>query len=91
MDAFGGLTRYVGAMIAAGAVPPMRVALVSPGPRRTKRYAANPAYARALTNRVLPALTEAVTTTGRPVLMGQSLGALAALHAGWTSPATFGV
>ncbi len=90
MDAFGGLTRYVGAMIAAGALPPMRVALVSPGPRRTKRYAANPAYARALTNRVLPALTEAVTTTGRPVLMGQSLGALAALHAGWTSPATFG-
>jgi pimeloyl-ACP methyl ester carboxylesterase len=60
------------------------------GPRRNHRYAANPAYARALTTRVVPAITEAVGTDGRPVLMGQSLGALAALHAAWTSPATFG-
>jgi enterochelin esterase family protein len=89
MDAYGGLTAYVGSMVAAGTLPPMRVALVSPGPRRNKRYAANPAYSRALTNRLLPALTEAVPTRGRPVLMGQSLGALAALHAAWTSPATF--
>jgi enterochelin esterase family protein len=90
MDAYGGLTAYVGAMIAAGTLPPMRVALVSPGPRRNKRYAANPAYSRALTNRLLPALTDAVATRDRPVLIGQSLGALAALHAAWTSPTTFG-
>jgi enterochelin esterase-like enzyme len=90
MDAYGGLTSYVGAMVAEELLPPMRVALVSPGPRRNKRYAANPAYSRALTNRLLPALTEAVATRGRPVLMGQSLGALAALHAAWTSPTTFG-
>jgi enterochelin esterase family protein len=77
-------------MIASGTLPPMRVALVSAGPRRNKRYAANPAYSRALTSRLLPALTEAVPTDGRPVLMGQSLGALAALHAAWTSPGTFG-
>jgi enterochelin esterase-like enzyme len=89
MDAYGGLTAYVGAMIAAGTLPPMRVALVSPGPRN-KRYAANAAYSRALTNRLVPALTEAVATTGRPVLMGASLGAVAALHAAWTSPTTFG-
>jgi enterochelin esterase-like enzyme len=31
-----------------------------------------------------------VATVGKPVLMGQSLGALAALHAMWTSPATWG-
>jgi enterochelin esterase-like enzyme len=90
MDAYGGLTAYVGAMVAAGTLPPMRVALVAPGPRRNKRYAANPAYARALTGRLVPALTEACVTEGRPVLIGQSLGALAALHAAWTSPATFG-
>jgi enterochelin esterase family protein len=90
MDAYGGLTSYAGAMIAAGTLPPFRVALVSPGPRRNSRYAANPAYARALTNRLVPALTDAVVTRGRPVLMGQSLGALAALHAAWTAPATFG-
>jgi enterochelin esterase family protein len=90
MDAYGGLTRYLGAMVAAGRLPPARVALVSPGPRRNKRYAANPAYSRALTTRLVPALTEAIGTRGRPVLIGQSLGGLAALHAAWTSPATFG-
>jgi enterochelin esterase family protein len=89
MDAFGGLTAYAGSMVAAGALPPMRVGLVSPGPRRTKRYAANPAYSRALTTRLLPELAEAVATNGRPVLIGQSLGALAALHAAWTSPGSF--
>jgi len=90
MDAYGALTAYVGAMVAAGTLPQMRVALVSPGPRRNQRYAAHPAYSRALTNRLVPALTDAFATAGRPVLMGQSLGALAALHATWTSPATFG-
>jgi enterochelin esterase family protein len=90
MDGYGGLTAYVAALVAAGTLPPMRVALLSPGPRRNQRYAANPAYARALSGRVVPALTEAVATTGRPVLMGQSLGALSALHAAWSSPATFG-
>lgn len=88
MDAYGGLTAYVAAMIAAGTLPPLRLALVAPGPRN-KRYAANPAYTRALTNRLVPALTAAVATGARPVLMGQSLGALAALHAAWTSPAAF--
>ncbi len=43
-----------------------------------------------LAARVVPAITDAVATDGRPVLMGQSLGALAALHMAWTSPATFG-
>ena len=89
MDAYGALTAYAGAMIATRALPPMRVALVSPGPRRHQRYAANPAYARALTTRLVPALTDAFATRGRPVLTGQSLGALAALHAAWTSPGTF--
>jgi enterochelin esterase family protein len=38
---------------------------------------------------VLPAIDAAAPIAGRPVLMGQSLGALAALHAAWTSPLTF--
>jgi enterochelin esterase-like enzyme len=88
MDAYGGLTTYVGALVGGGRLPRMRVALVAAG-QRNKRYAANPAYARALTTRLVPALLEAVPTSGRPVLMGQSLGALAALHAAWTSPETF--
>jgi enterochelin esterase family protein len=88
MDAYGGLTSYAAALISEGRLPPFRIALIAPGPRN-KRYAANPAYARALTTRLLPAITAAAPTSGRPVLMGQSLGALAALHAAWTSPRTF--
>ena len=88
MDAYGRLTAYVGALVAAGRLPRMRVALVAAGPRNT-RYAANPAYARVLATRLVPALRDAVGVEGRPVLMGQSLGALAALHAAWTDPGTF--
>jgi enterochelin esterase family protein len=88
MDTYGGLTAYVGASIGAGRLPRMRVALVAPGPRN-KRYAANQRYARALRRRLVPALCDTVRTEGGPVLMGQSLGALAALHAAWTNPGTF--
>lgn len=88
MDAYGGLTAYVGALVRAGRLPRMRVALLAPGPRN-QRYAADPAYARALGTRLLPALRDTVRMEGRPVLMGQSLGALAALHAVWTDPETF--
>ena len=88
MDAYGRLTAYVGALVAAGRLPRMRVALVAAGPRNM-RYAANPAYARVLATRLVPALRDAVGVEGRPVLMGQSLGALAALHAAWTDPGTF--
>lgn len=88
MDAYGALTTYVATMVGAGRLPAMRVALLSPG-NRNKRYAANPAYARALTTRLVPAILEAVPTRRKPVLMGQSLGAVAALHAAWTSPGTF--
>jgi enterochelin esterase family protein len=90
MDAYGDLTAYVAALVAAGDLPPMRVGLVAPGPRRNQRYAANPRYARALTTRLVPALLDAVPTLGLPVLAGQSLGGLAALHAAWTSPTSFG-
>jgi enterochelin esterase family protein len=88
MDEYGGLTAYVGALVGAGRLPRMRVALVSAG-SRNKRYAANPAYARALATRLVPALRDAVGVEGRPVLMGESLGAVAALHAAWTDPGTF--
>jgi enterochelin esterase family protein len=89
MDRYGGLTTYVGAMIATGTLPSMRVALVSPGPRRNQRYAANPRYARAFATRLVPALADAVPLSHPPVLMGQSLGGLAALHVVWTSPHLF--
>ena len=83
MDQYGRVVHY------AAARAPMRVALLSPGPDRDERYAANPAYAAALVDEVLPAIQERHATAHRPVLLGQSLGALAALHAAWTAPGTF--
>lgn len=94
MDHLGELTRFVGVMTAlrevqgSGGIPAVRVGLLAPGPR-DERYAADDAYAEALCGTVVPALLAEVPTVGRPVLMGQSLGALAALHAEWRHPGTF--
>lgn len=84
---FGGLLRWAGAVVADGAAPAFRVALLPPGDR-LRWYAALPAYARALTGEVVPALSAAAPTTRR-VLLGASLGALAALHAHRHRPGTF--
>jgi len=83
MDQFGRVTHY------AGTRRPMRVALLSPGDHRDERYAANPAYADALVGEVVPELIERFPTSYRPVLLGQSLGGLAALHAAWLHPEAF--
>lgn len=88
MAAYGRLLDWAAAGIASGAVPRLRVALLDPGDRDA-RYAASPAYVTALTDHVLPLLAEACPSVHRPVLAGQSLGGLAALHAAWTSPGTF--
>ena len=88
MAAYGGLLDWAGAQLADGRLPRMRVALLSPG-ARNERYAANPAYAAALTRHVVPTLLDACPSEHRPVLVGQSLGGLAALHAAWTSPGCF--
>ena len=89
MDSLGELTRFVGAMITSGRLPAIRVGLLAPG-GRDHRYAANACYADALCDHVLPALLEFAPSDRRPVIIGQSLGALAALHAEWTHPGTFG-
>ena len=73
----------------AGRVPPNRVVLLEPGPRN-ERYAANPLWAEALTEHVLPTVGTAYAIDGRPSLMGASLGALASLQAEWLHPGTFG-
>ena len=64
------------------------MALLTPG-ARNERYAANPAYAATLVDHVVPFLAKTWPSPVAPVLMGQSLGALAALHAAWTSPGIF--
>jgi enterochelin esterase-like enzyme len=87
-DALACLTRYAGAMIERGALPPFRIALLPPG-HRDEWYSASAAYSRALCGRILPALRDQIAVAGRPVGMGPSLGALAMLHAQRTWPATF--
>jgi enterochelin esterase-like enzyme len=75
-----------------GRLPPMRAALLAPVDRN-EHYAASPAWSRALVSEVLPALQAlAPTPPGRRHLagMGASLGAVAALAAAGTAPASFG-
>ena len=66
----------------------MRVALLAPGPR-DETYGANPAYPAMLARKAVPRLLRRFPSDHRPVLAGQSLGALAALHAAWSEPAAF--
>ena len=89
IDRFGELTRYVATMIGSGDLPPMRVALLAPGEDRNGRYAADPAYPALLTGKAVPRLLRRFRSDHRPVLAGQSLGALAALHAAWSQPGVF--
>ena len=81
LDELAGLTRYAAALIAAGELPPHRVALVAPG-HRDEWYSGSALYTRALINDVLPVLPAAPSTVG----IGASLGALAMLHAHARAP-----
>lgn len=78
-DSLADLTRFAGAQVLAGRLPPLRLAMLSPGDRN-RWYAVNPAYARALVGEVLPALDELAPSSVR-IGAGASLGALAMLHA----------
>lgn len=89
MARYGRLTDFVAAAIADHTLPPLRVLLLDPGADRNARYAANARYAKALVEQIIPDVEAQVTTLGTPVLMGQSLGALAALHAARRHPGTF--
>lgn len=80
----GAFTHYLGASVASGALPPLRAALVAPGDRNSW-YAANPDYAHALHEHVLPALDDAFASSVR-IGVGVSLGGLAMLHAQWMHP-----
>jgi enterochelin esterase-like enzyme len=88
-DRLAGLGRFAATMVRDGRLPPFHLALAAPGPR-DERYSANPAYASALGAAVLPALHARLGTAGPTVLMGASLGGLAALHAQRRHPGAIG-
>ena len=87
-ETYSSITMWAAAAVAQGWVRPFRLALLHPV-ERIAWYSANPAYADALVEEVLPAIVETVPVDGRPALMGASLGALAALHAHLTHPGVF--
>jgi enterochelin esterase-like enzyme len=86
-DTLASLTRYLAAGVSGAWLPRLRAALLTPGPRDSW-YSANPRYARALRQAVIPALAARLATTRR-VGMGASLGALAMLHAHCRYPDAF--
>ncbi len=86
-DVLASLTGYLSAGMTGGWLPPLRAALLSPGPR-DPWYSANAHYAQALTCAVIPALAARLPTSVR-IGMGTSLGALALLHAHWRYPDAF--
>jgi enterochelin esterase family protein len=78
-DHLARLTDWAGAMVAAGRLPPFRLALLPPGNRNTW-YGASEGYAKAMRERLVPALAAARAVDGPVAAMGASLGALAWLH-----------
>jgi enterochelin esterase family protein len=87
-DSLACLTRYAGAMIARGALPPFRMALLPPGDR-DEWYSASAVYGRALCRQIIPAVRAQVPVASLPVGIGASLGALSMLQAQRTWPRTF--
>jgi enterochelin esterase-like enzyme len=79
-DLYASITTWATAAVGRGWVRPFRMALLHPV-ERIEWYSANSAYADALVEEVVPAVTRAAAVAGRPALLGASLGALAALHA----------
>jgi enterochelin esterase-like enzyme len=73
------LGAYAATLVHEGRVPPFHLALATPG-ARDERYSANPAYSTAMATAILPELHAKLGTAGPVVLMGASLGGLAALH-----------
>ena len=86
------LLAYLDRRVHDGAIPPLHAALIGPG-RRDEEYAANPAYARALAEEILPAVSARLRVfddSRARVGVGASLGGLALLHAQLQYPSLFG-
>jgi enterochelin esterase-like enzyme len=87
---FSHLLRLLDHLVDFGEIPECRAALLPPPHDRNETYSASARYANALAAELLPALARVAPFDRPPVLMGASLGALAALHAHVRNPGAFG-
>jgi enterochelin esterase-like enzyme len=87
-DRLASLGHYCASMVAAGELPPHHLVLLSPV-ARNDWYSANPAYAKALVNDVIPTVRQLLRCATPLVALGASLGGLALLHAQHRYPPRF--
>jgi enterochelin esterase family protein len=85
---YGSMGTVLDNLIAGGSIPPVIAAFSSPL-QRLIEYAASAAHAAYVVEGVLPAIANAYPIGQQRVVMGASLGAVAALHAAWTHPGAF--
>lgn len=87
---YSALLRLLDHLVDFGEIPELRAVLLPPPPDRNEAYSASARYANALAVDLMPAIREQAPTNAPPVLMGASLGALAALHAHFRNPGLTG-
>jgi enterochelin esterase-like enzyme len=80
-DLLAGITTYSAALVAAGTLPPHRVALAHPV-LRDAWYSGSPRYLRTVAEAGLDRIGDHYATEGPTVVMGASLGGLTALLLG---------
>jgi len=83
---YSSLLRLLDHLVAFGEIPDLRAALIAPPSDRNEAYSAAARYSNALAADLAPQLAQQAPQSRAPVLMGASLGALAALHAHWLNP-----
>jgi len=87
---YSSLVRLLDHLVDFGEIPELRAALLPPPGNRNESYSASARYANALAADLVPAILEQAPTDRPPVLVGASLGALAALHAHFRNPGLLG-
>ena len=87
---YSALVRLCDHLVDFGETPEFRALLLPPGPGRGELYSASARYANALAADLIPRARELAPFEKPPVLLGASLGALAALHAHLRNPGLVG-
>jgi len=89
---FAALKTVLDNLIHRQEIAPMIVALID-SHKRLREYAADPRHVEFLSDQLVPALETRFPLIRRPearCLMGASFGGVAALHAAWSRPGTYG-